>query len=68
MVEEILFQFEMFKRWIRYWYFKSIGIKRDFYCQNHIEGNRQCKYECDHCREYYKLIARKSKSAWEKKN
>jgi len=26
------------------------------YCQSHIEGNKKCKIQCDHCREYYKPL------------
>lgn len=26
------------------------------YCQNQIEGQRMCKIQCDHCKEYYKPL------------
>jgi len=25
----------------------------DFYCTSEIEGRRMCKYQCEHCKEYY---------------
>ena len=54
--EEIGYRYEMFCRWLRELKFKLLGIDRGFYCQSHIEGNEQCKYECKHCAEYYKPL------------
>ncbi|MBT3209889.1 MAG: hypothetical protein HN347_16215 [Bacteroidetes bacterium] len=31
-----------------------VKAKRTFsYCQREIEGNKMCKEQCDHCKEYY---------------
>lgn len=46
----------MLKRWLRELIFKIIGIDRNFYCQSEIEEERQCKYQCSHCKEYYKSL------------
>ena len=32
------------------------SVSRLFYCQSEIEGNRKCKHQCDHCKEYYKPL------------
>ena len=30
--------------------------KRFLYCQSQIEGQKMCKTQCDHCKEYYKPL------------
>lgn len=56
IIYEIKYQFEMLYRWIREQKFKFMGIPRSFYCQSEIEGERKCKYQCEHCKEYYKPL------------
>jgi hypothetical protein len=31
-------------------------VSKSFYCQRQIEGNRKCKKQCDHCKDYYKPL------------
>jgi hypothetical protein len=31
-------------------------VSKSFYCQRQIEGNRKCKKQCEHCKEYYKPL------------
>jgi len=33
-------------------------VSKSFYCQSEIEGNKMCKEQCDHCKEYYKPLER----------
>jgi hypothetical protein len=28
-----------------------------FYCQREIEGEKSCKQQCDHCKEYYSPLS-----------
>jgi len=56
LVEDIKYQFELLKTWVREKWFKLCGINRNFYCQSDIEGERKCKKQCDHCKEYYKPL------------
>jgi hypothetical protein len=53
---EIDYRFEMFKRRFIEFKLKSLGFKRNFYCQSEIEGNRKCKIQCYHCKIYYKPL------------
>jgi hypothetical protein len=56
MIAEIRYQFETLLRWIREKKLILLGIKRKFDCQSQIEGNRKCKYECEHCKSYYSQL------------
>ena len=55
-MNEIKFQIYLFKSWLREFFFKLKGIDRNFYCQSHIELEDKCKYQCEHCEEYYKPL------------
>jgi len=56
LIEEIQYQFEILTRWMREQKLRLFGVSRAFYCQSEIEGNRQCKHQCNHCKEYYKPL------------
>lgn len=58
-MNEIKYQIETFKRWIRETWFKLNGVNRYFYCQSDIECKRKCKIQCEHCKEYYKPLEKK---------
>lgn len=34
----------------------DLKLSKKFYCQNHIEGKKKCKTQCEHCKEYYKPL------------
>lgn len=55
-MNEIQYQFEVFKRWVREKILRLQGVNRSFYCQRNIELKRKCKHQCDHCKEYYKPL------------
>lgn len=63
-VGEFKFCLELLYRWLREKWYGIIGIDRSFYCKSEIEGGRKCKYQCDHCNEYYKPL----EEEWKKKN
>jgi hypothetical protein len=56
LIKEIQYQYEMLCRWMREKKLRLFGINRDFYCQSQIEGNRKCKDQCEHCKEYYEPL------------
>jgi nuclear transport factor 2 (NTF2) superfamily protein len=56
LLEELQYRLFVFHRWIRELKFRILKVDRSFYCQAEIEGRHQCKYQCDHCREYYKPL------------
>jgi len=56
LIEEIQYQYEMLCRWMREQKLCLFGVSRSFYCQSEIEGNRKCKNQCEHCKEYYKPL------------
>ena len=52
----MMYQLELLKRFLREVWLKLNGYNRSFYCQSDIEGNKKCKIQCDHCKEYYKPV------------
>jgi hypothetical protein len=38
---------------------RLFGVNRDFYCQQEIERESKCTYQCEHCKEYYKPLEKK---------
>lgn len=55
-MEEIQYQYIMLTRWLREQKLRILGVNRSFYCQRDIEGESQCRNQCDHCKEYYKPL------------
>lgn len=56
LINEIQYQYEMLCRWLIEQKLHLFGVSRTFYCQSEIEGNRKCKNQCEHCKEYYKPL------------
>lgn len=56
IIEEIQYQIEMLNRWMREKKLRLFGFTRAFYCQREIEGESKCKYQCEHCKEYYQPL------------
>ena len=34
--------------------FGLYDVSEWYHCQSEIEGNEECKEQCEHCKEYYK--------------
>jgi hypothetical protein len=56
MWAEIQYQYWTFAKWLRERKLRLLGVDRGFYCQRDIEGQSQCKTQCDHCKAYYKPL------------
>ncbi len=54
--KELQYQYFLLKLKLRELKFKMFGVNRNFYCQSDIEGQRQCKFQCEHCKKYYKPL------------
>jgi len=56
LIKEMHYQIEMFNRWMKEQKLLLFSLNRYIYCQREIERESKCTYQCEHCKEYYKLL------------
>ena len=59
LIKEMHYQIEMFNRWMKEQKLLLFSLNGYIYCQREIERESKCTYQCEHCKEYYKLLKKK---------